>query len=545
MVIKDRRTLAFLTAISTLLWHSAASATSCTTGGVSYFGTEYYASSLTASGGTYKVANLQCSGGQVIAWMTTSYYSTPEQIFATVMSTGSNPNMRRIFKNSCGSHFVVYHNNFYGSAGGVAADNYALNNVYTDVFSAPLYYSAPSGLMCQATPGIGDPDMPGVCPVASDSPLPPTGGAPSARQGNPIDVAYGNKFQVEMDYSGKPGSGLHFVRFYNSKTGNWSHTYGARLVLKPTQALLVFADGRQSFFTLSGTTATGSAKELGKLESVTGGWRYSSPQNEQFTFNTQGVLTQITRANASTETLTYGTNQITVTDTLGNTLTMALGTLGRLTSMTVGSLQVAYTYNANGRLTKATYTRSAQSWSKTYHYEDTRDYGRLTGITDERGVRYATWAYDSAGRAIKSEHSNAADQTLLTYNSNGSTLVTNALGKQATYNFQTLDGVKRISSIQGLVSANCPASNASFTYNPQGLIATRTDNKGNLTTYQYNSRGLEVSRTEASGTAQARTITTDWHPTLFLPTTVTEPGRVIQYQYDAQGNLLSETISAP
>ncbi len=38
--------------------------------------------------------------------------------------------------------------------------------------------------------------------------------------------------------------------------------------------------------------------------------------------------------------------------------------------------------------------------------------------------------------------------------------------------------------------------------------------------------GLETSRTEAAGTAQARTITTDWHPTLFLPVQVSEPGRI-------------------
>ncbi|OPD89894.1 hypothetical protein AO966_04270, partial [Pseudomonas aeruginosa] len=55
------------------------------------------------------------------------------------------------------------------------------------------------------------------------------------------------------------------------------------------------------------------------------------------------------------------------------------------------------------------------------------------------------------------------------------------------------------------------------------------DSRGNLTTYQYNARGLETSRTEAAGTAQARTITTDWHPTLFLPVQVSEPGRITRY----------------
>ncbi|MGV8584625.1 RHS repeat domain-containing protein, partial [Pseudomonas aeruginosa] len=66
-------------------------------------------------------------------------------------------------------------------------------------------------------------------------------------------------------------------------------------------------------------------------------------------------------------------------------------------------------------------------------------------------------------------------------------------------------------------SPNCPSSNSTFTYDERGLLKTRRDNQGNLTTYEYNERGLEILRTEAAGTAQARTIATDWHPRLALP----------------------------
>ncbi|HBO1377706.1 RHS repeat protein, partial [Pseudomonas aeruginosa] len=41
---------------------------------------------------------------------------------------------------------------------------------------------------------------------------------------------------------------------------------------------------------------------------------------------------------------------------------------------------------------------------------------------------------------------------------------------------------------------------------------------------------------------QARTITTDWHPTLFLPVQVSEPGRITRYQYDAEGRKTGETV---
>ena len=122
--------------------------------------------------------------------------------------------------------------------------------------------------------------------------------------------------------------------------------------------------------------------------------------------------------------------------------------------------------------------------------------------------------------------------------------VTNELGKVAKYSFEYIKGVRRITSIQGEPSPNCPNSNSSFTYDSRGLLKTKTDNKGILTTYDYNDRGLEVSRTEAAGTPQARTTTTTWHPTLFLPLTVTEAGRTTHYQYDNQARQISQTIDS-
>ncbi|MBG5281399.1 RHS repeat protein, partial [Pseudomonas aeruginosa] len=151
--------------------------------------------------------------------------------------------------------------------------------------------------------------------------------------------------------------------------------------------------------------------------------------------------------------------------------------------------------------------------------------------------------YDNQGRAISSEHANGAEKVSLAYNDDASTTVTNEYGKQAIYYFQIVNGSRRIVAIEGEPSPNCPSSNSTFTYDDQGLLTSKRDNNGNLTTYQYNARGLETSRTEAAGTAQARTITTDWHPTLFLPVQVSEPGRITRYQYDAEGRKTGETVT--
>lgn len=50
--------------------------------------------------------------------------------------------------------------------------------------------------------------------------------------------------------------------------------------------------------------------------------------------------------------------------------------------------------------------------------------------------------------------------------------------------------------------------------------------------------------TDAIGKPEERTISTQWHATLPLPTKITEPNRVTDFTYDANGNLTQKTITA-
>jgi hypothetical protein len=52
----------------------------------------------------------------------------------------------------------------------------------------------------------------------------------------------------------------------------------------------------------------------------------------------------------------------------------------------------------------------------------------------------------------------------------------------------------------------------------------------------------ELSRTEASGTLQARSITTQWHADFNLPIKISEPARETVMAYDVNGRLLSSEI---
>ena len=196
-------------------------------------------------------------------------------------------------------------------------------------------------------------------------------------------------------------------------------------------------------------------------------------------------------------------------------------------------------YNDSQRLIERRYTVDGIVSVRQYHYENNYNPDLLTGITDERGVRFATWAYDIAGRAISSQHASSAGVVKITYRGDQYRVVTNELGKETAYRYELISGINRLVEIKGEPTPDCPASNSSYTYNERGQVLTKTDAKGLITTYDYNGRGLETSRTEASGTTLARTVTTEWDPERFLPTRVTEPDRITTFSYDVQGRELS------
>lgn len=183
----------------------------------------------------------------------------------------------------------------------------------------------------------------------------------------------------------------------------------------------------------------------------------------------------------------------------------------------------------------------------TYHYEDTNAINRfaLTGITDENGHRYATWAYDATtGRALSSQHAGGAELTTIAYDYvNNTRTVTNALSKQAIYNLARYQGVFRISSVDGQASTHCPASTVTFAYDSNGFVQQTTSSEGRVNTYVHSAIGQETSRTEGAGSPVARTVATTWNATWHEPDQITEPGGRINFTYDSSGRLsqLTET----
>lgn len=321
------------------------------------------------------------------------------------------------------------------------------------------------------------------------------------------------------------------------------------ITLKPGSIQLVRENGSIFSFGLSTNDQYRELNgERGSLMAIADSapiaWRFTTNGGDIEDYNADGKLLSITAKNGMKQELFYDATSgllSRVKDSTGRELLFAY-TGNQLSSVTVdGNKTTSYTYNALGLITQVT---RPDNTTRIYHYEDTRFPTALTGITDERGARYATWTYDAQGRAISSEHAGGAEKTLLTFNADGSTTVTNALNKQTIYRFDDIAGARRVTKVEGQPTTNCVGANQDYTYTSEGWIASKTDWKGIKTTFTYNTLGQEISRTEAFGTPEARTIATEWHPTLFVKTKITESEKETVYSYDANGRLLNQSTQS-
>lgn len=323
-----------------------------------------------------------------------------------------------------------------------------------------------------------------------------------------------------------------------------THVDGSVDVVMPDDRLQRFikqADGSYLASNPSSVALTRVTDTAGKVS-----WTFRDADNSQYRFADNGQFIQLINPNGLSQRLTYNTKGLlaTVSDDFGHQFTLSYSDDDRfLTSIVSNSgAQVSYTYDEVGNLKLVTRKPvSALSTTRQYHYEDPNFPYALTGITDERNIRFATWKYDPQGRAIESSHAGGAEKTTFVYAPNATT-VTNALNKSDIYNYAQVAGARRLVSVAGQASTSCLAANQNYSYYDNGLLKSKTDWQGNTTSYEYNSRGLVTKQTEAEGKPEARVTTTEWHPTLALPTKVTQGKVVITYTYDAQGRLKNRQI---
>ena len=369
---------------------------------------------------------------------------------------------------------------------------------------------------------------------------------------NPVNLGNGNKLQAEADFQGSGTLPLQFLRTYNSRGvlalgrigRGWRHNFestvgvdefnGRTMAHRPNGAVYVFARAGSQW--IPDADIPDRLDRVLDANSQPAGWRYraAGADDRVEVYDRDGRLTAIEDRTGRTLSLQYTPHPVygmllsAVVDPFGRALAFGHDGAGRIDRITdsAGGIH-RYEYDAQGNL--AVVTRPDLT-TRRYHYEKSGDAPMdasgyvpetaLTGITDENGARFASFDYDEQGRTTLSKHALEADRVTFSHAGNA-VIVTDALGATRTYSLQDVLGTKKNTTTSG--DPGCPLGFAARTFDSNGMPSSRTDWNGNVTQTTRDARGLEALRVEAAGTAQARTITTEWHPFYRLPTRVAEP----------------------
>ncbi|MGQ5524150.1 DUF6531 domain-containing protein [Chitinimonas sp. PSY-7] len=549
--------------------------------GIPSIGAEVAALSNNFGDGTYELAmsSLKCVNGEIVSVDGgTAVIMSPDDMERQVKAM----NMRRYYSNSCKTHQVAINNYFKGVINGVDFSG------PTPPKSIPgMLYYADTHAKCSTDGGmVGDLLLGGNigsgCPGSSNDDVPEP---PVAECGNPIQPGTGNKFQTEVDYQGGGANRLSIIRHYNSLTGIWNDAnirQLAKFEKKPGSlpgAVVVYLNGEAPtggsgpVTNPGGPSTPGSGVDVGETWQATRGdgkiisfplvgggadhnglgynlqitadrLQLTTPANSVELYDLNGRLLSVQQRDGYTLTYAYDTagKLTTITDSNARVLTYTHDALGRVTSIKDPAQKaVAYGYDAKGRLSTVTYPDGK---TREYLYEDTRLPNALTGIKDEAGIRFATWAYDAQGRAISSEHSGGAEKVTISYPDSTQATAVNVLGLTTNYTFQSVKG----RTVLKTLTESCPTCTTTtqqFEVDPNGLMTKRTDRLGTATQYQSDAtRRLTTQRVAAAGKPEALTADYEWHPTLRLPTKITEGGLRTDLTYDPKGNLTNKVVTA-
>jgi RHS repeat-associated protein len=379
--------------------------------------------------------------------------------------------------------------------------------------------------------------------------------------GNPINIATGNKYQQRQDLS-LPG-GLKLVRHYNSGDPGshgfgpgWRGSFSRRIdFLGPhDQASLAIIltrdDGRVDHWRVDAAVVVPPPDARGRLEAT-----YSEGRIVGFTYREEGILE------------TYGPQGrlMAVENDKGDRLTLAYeeGMLAAVTNANGRSLayvrdaaaQVqrviaddgsawAYRYDPKGRLAQVVFP---DGMTETYHYENPEFPNALTGMTDERGHRIRSWAYDEAGRAVlgtRGEIQSPIGRHVIHYHPDGSVTTTGPLQHSIDHRFQVDHGVARFAEVSAPCDA-CSNRANSITRDDNGNRDMVTDFRGHQSDYDYSADNLLEMVTEAVGTPQQRQTAYEWDPVLRKPIRIIQDGKTTGFTYNSRGQVLTRTVTDP
>ena len=276
----------------------------------------------------------------------------------------------------------------------------------------------------------------------------------SCKTGNPVSPSSGIKQQVEIDYSSPAGDSIRRVYQYRSAFTpvappfgiQWQLQTGPSLELppgtNPGPVKVKGVDGEVTRFEPGGGGswyATSPSKDLLiELIGVSGrtGWRYyDRTANALAVFSASGQLQSLWYSGGRSTNFTYSTAAtppdiapwigvlIRLESVPGRTIDFVRSAAGVTQAIIPGAVKdaaagsaqspIRYRYSeaaslgsgvgARGQLTSITFPDGTV---RRYHYEDSRFPMALSGITDERSLRWSDYFYDVSGRVLSERHRN-------------------------------------------------------------------------------------------------------------------------------------------
>uniref|UniRef100_UPI003F4C5815 DUF6531 domain-containing protein n=1 Tax=Xanthomonas cannabis TaxID=1885674 RepID=UPI003F4C5815 len=376
----------------------------------------------------------------------------------------------------------------------------------------------------------------------------------SVFEGDPINTATGNFYRQDTDYDNP--SGLVFRRFYNSSLSvsstsmgqQWRHFFDRSLEIQrstsavtDTQAINAYRpDGSSVTFQLTNGVWRASADYSETLVERPNGAGFAlaiSATQQTEIYDAKGLLQEVyDKAGQRVYLLTYslpdatgmgGGILLSVADRSGRQMLFDYDSASRLAGVTLPDKgRIFYSYDANGYLASVKYPDGK---SIGYLYNESsftagnKLPGVLTGVIDEKGVRYETITYQSSRKATSASFAGGVDTTKIDYDAYSTNGIVNSsvigpLGVRSYLKFvDAATGAIRFASSGLPCGTQCNQPYKAITYDANGYIASTIDFQGNKTQTSFDTNGLLQQQIDAVGSAQQRTMNTVWDTAIREP----------------------------
>lgn len=351
----------------------------------------------------------------------------------------------------------------------------------------------------------------------------------------------------------------------------WTHPWAGRLIFGESPsvitddkwsntAVVILGNGRRTTFQKAkgiNSPWLSSGKNGSLVRSIDNTWEYELKNSKRrYTFNAAGSLLSITDGNNQKYIFEYGGNGYvkTITNAFNRRLTFEYIN-NKLAAVILPDNQVVhYQYDAQGSLISADINTPAR---QSYSYDKPGEIGLLTGINDASGHRLISFDYNlERGLVYTSRSAISNGKYQITFFewggvSNRGGFTAKGVSNPSWHQFQIVKsmppGASSISTMyQGTatgiqVEYQSPPGESSVKstqYDANKLPIVQKDFKDNVTRYQWDTaRRLPISTTQAAGTADSRLASIAWHSGFDKPVSITRPGKVDEFSYDAVGNL--------